>query len=380
MPASAAAAPPTTTTRAGDRVRRGWRAVRRRLRAALLNLAGLFGFGLTVSALAAVPVLNVAALGLMLSAEGRVGRGGWRALVPLLAACRQVAVAAVAVWAFLLPVRFTADLAADAAVIGGSAAGGWRVGVRVLAVAVAAHLTLWLIVGGRTGWFRPLRNVRRAWRSPGAVIDRFGGRVAGLWAELRPGRSVWLGVCGLLVGAAWLFLPSGLLAARGDGGGAYAARVFGGVLLAAVLPLAVAAQAELAATGRLRDGLNPRRAAGRWRRTPGRWWAVTFVVLATALPLYLFKVVAPPRDAVWLLTPAYVAVLLPGRLLAGRVRWSAATPDRRPAGRWWAGLCLVAAWALAAVYVFLLFFTQYIGEHGPRVLLEHPAFLIPAPF
>ena len=376
----AAPAPPVPRVRSGDRVARGLRAAWRWATAAVVHGVGLAGFGMIVSALAAVPGVNVVALGLMLSAEGRVATGGWRALAPLLAACRQVAVAAVVVWAFLVPVRFTADLAADAAVIGGGAAGGWRVGVTVLAVAVAVHLTLWLVVGGRTGWFRPLRNARRLWRTPGELVDRFGGRVRELWGELRPGRSVWLGLCGLLVGAAWLVVPSALLAAGGNGGAAYLARIVGGLLLAGVLPFVAAAQAELAATRRLRDGLNPRRAASRWRRTPGRWLLVTLAVLSTALPLYLFKIVSPPRDAMWLLTPAHVALLLPGRLLAGRVRLSAALPGRPRARWWWAAPCLLAAWGLCAAYVFVLFFTQYVGERGPRVLLEHPAFLIPAPF
>jgi hypothetical protein len=35
---------------------------------------------------------------------------------------------------------------------------------------------------------------------------------------------------------------------------------------------------------------------------------------------------------------------------------------------------------LLALYVTLLFFTQFIGEHGKWVLLEHHAWLLPAPF
>ena len=35
---------------------------------------------------------------------------------------------------------------------------------------------------------------------------------------------------------------------------------------------------------------------------------------------------------------------------------------------------------LLALFVFLLFFTQFIGEHGKGVLFEHHAFLLPAPF
>ena len=35
---------------------------------------------------------------------------------------------------------------------------------------------------------------------------------------------------------------------------------------------------------------------------------------------------------------------------------------------------------LLVLYIFLLFFTQFIGQHGKGVLFEHHAFLLPVPF
>ena len=35
---------------------------------------------------------------------------------------------------------------------------------------------------------------------------------------------------------------------------------------------------------------------------------------------------------------------------------------------------------LLGLFVFILFFTQFIGEHGKAVLFEHHAFLLPVPF
>ena len=46
----------------------------------------------------------------------------------------------------------------------------------------------------------------------------------------------------------------------------------------------------------------------------------------------------------------------------------------------WRWLCKTVLGVLVGVYVFILFFTPAIGEHGRRVLFEHHALLLPVPF
>jgi hypothetical protein len=81
----------------------------------------------------------------------------------------------------------------------------------------------------------------------------------------------------------------------------------------------------------------------------------------------------------WFVTLVFILSIYPARLVTG---WAYGRALRRQtrAGfvtRWFARLVMGP---LLAVYVFLLFFTQFIGQHGKGVLLEHHALLLPVPF
>jgi hypothetical protein len=98
-----------------------------------------------------------------------------------------------------------------------------------------------------------------------------------------------------------------------------------------------------------------------------------------ALPLYLLKIFLLPQDAMWFVTLVFILSIYPARLVTG---WAYSRATRRPqpahfVTRWFARLLIGP---LLAVYVFLLFFTQFIGQHGKGVLFEHHAFLLPVPF
>ena len=202
--------------------------------------------------------------------------------------------------------------------------------------------------------------------------------------ELDPLGGLWLGVRGIAVGLGWLLVPSVLLANQGGDAGSGFGRAVGAAWLVAVLPLVPAAQANLAAERHggawngVRAGLSPRRAWRAWRRRPGRWCVVLLAVGAGSLPLYALAVVELPADAAWLLTPACVAAVLPGRLLAGWCRRgsSAVSPVRRR----WLILWLPVAWALAGAYAGVLFLTQFAAADGPAAVVRQPGFLTPVPF
>ena len=395
----AAPAPPAEPTDEGMRDGTRWAGTRRVGRATRTGLragVGVASFGAVLSAVAAVPGGAALALGWMLEAEGRAsgehggdgngGDGDPPRLGPLLGASATLAAVAGVVWLATVPVRLAAGVAADAAVIapGSSAAAGWRLGMFAAAVAVTVHLALWLLGGGRTGWFRPLRNAVRVARDPRGRVNRLGERAAGLWQEFAPVRSLWLGVRGLVVALAWLLVPSVLLANQGGEVAAGVGRAVGAVWLIAVLPLVAPAQANLAAARRagpwrsVRAGLSPRRAWRAWRRRPARWAGVLLAVGAGSLPLYFLAIVELPADAAWLVTPACVAAVLPGRLLAGWTRRN--LPAAAKPGRWWAGAWLVAGWVLAAAYVGALFLTQFTAADGPAAVVRQPGFLTPVPF
>ncbi|NNJ24542.1 hypothetical protein [Alienimonas chondri] len=375
--------------------RRIWSATTAAVRATV----GVLSFGGLLAAVAAVPGGPLLALGWMLEAEGRAANGvrvdpEGRAradmrppLGRLLRAAAILAGVAAIVWIAAQPIRILAGVASDAAVIapGSAAAGGWQIATGVVAVAVAVHLILWMYAGGRTGWFRPLRNLLRTLRSPGEAADRLGAKCGWLWSELAPLRSVWLGVRGFLVAGGWLLLPTVLLAVQGDGGGRALVRILGAFWLAAVLPLVPAAQANLVvarhagAWRSLWAGLNPRAAWRTWRRRPARWTGVLAAVVVGSLPLYSLAVVELPSDAGWLLTPACIAGILPSRLLAGWTRRGIDPTGPRPRW-WWTYPWLALGWAISLAYAGMLFLTQFTSADGPIATLRQPGFFTPKPF
>jgi len=96
------------------------------------------------------------------------------------------------------------------------------------------------------------------------------------------------------------------------------------------------------------------------------------------LPMYLFKIALPPSDAMWLVTLVFIVSIYPVKVITGWAYHRAAARERRAhwSLRW---LTRAGLLPLLAIYVFLVFFTQFIGEHGKGVLFEHHAFLLPWP-
>ena len=80
-----------------------------------------------------------------------------------------------------------------------------------------------------------------------------------------------------------------------------------------------------------------------------------------------------------MVTILFIVSIYPARLVTGLAYHRAV---RRPHRAWFGfrWLCRVVMLPLLGIYVFLLFFTQAIGEHGKSALYEHHAFLLPVPF
>jgi len=116
-----------------------------------------------------------------------------------------------------------------------------------------------------------------------------------------------------------------------------------------------------------------------FRRAPWALVAAVVALHALSLPLYLAKVVVPPRDALWLVTPIFVLTIFPARLVVGLATGYAL---RRTRDRWaivrWAALAVLAP--LLALDLFLLFFMPLIDALGRRVLFDHHSLLLPTPF
>jgi hypothetical protein len=350
-------------------------------------VAGLVSLVALLAVIAAIPIVNLIALGYMLEGEGRVVRSGrLRDGLPLAALLPRLGAIAGGTWACLLVVRLVASAAADAGLVdpGGPVATAWRRAATLTAALVGAHLLLaWHAGGSLASFVRPLHNLRlfaRALRA-GTVWSGAADRLSATLGLIRPLRLFTLGLRGFIGAAAWLVPATLVFSAFRDTQRPVALLVtlLGALLLGAALVGVPIMQALFAADGRLaafRDVSAVRRL---FRRAPWALVAAVAVLHALSLPLYLAKVVVPPRDALWLVTPIFVLTIYPARLVVGLATGCA---RRRTRDRWavvrWAALAVLAP--LLALDLLLLFFMPAIDALGRRVLFDHHALLLPTPF
>jgi hypothetical protein len=246
------------------------------------------------------------------------------------------------------------------------------------------HLLGAIFSGGRfSAFFRPMRSGRRllaairagtAWGTAAEALTR-------VVDAIEPGKLFSLGLRGFLGTFLWLLVPTILFSALRDTTkpGQILITLLGGILLAIVLAWVPFLQARFAAEQRLAAFRDLGAVRELWRRAPLVMLLALAILYGLSLPLYLFKIVATPRDAVLFLTPIFVLTIYPARLVVG---WATHRAQTRPARRW-----LLLRWPVTAIllpllalYVFLLFFTPAIDAFGRRALFDHHALLIPTPF
>ena len=365
--------------------RRSVRIVRRVVWAAQLAICAAVLVGV-LGVLAALPVVNLYVLGYLLEAEGRAGRGErWRDVLPWVRFAPRMAALAAGTVLCLLPTLLLADFTRAAGLIdpGGPAAVRFWWVSRCVALLTGLHLFLAYARGGSLATFvRPIKNLRVAlarWKAAD-FSQTIGTRLAAGWQAVDPLRLLWLGLRGLVVALAWLIVPCGMIAAAGPADGPrLLLKVLGLGLLAMLFPGLLILQARLAAEDRLILGLSLRGVLRLFSRAPLAWLWAGATTATLALPLFLFKIIAPPRDALWLLTPLFVAAMLPARIATGWAYRRATTAATRR--RWYSIVVAVAGClAVGLVYSGGVLVAQYINEHGRQAVYEQHAFALPVPF
>ncbi len=155
--------------------------------------------------------------------------------------------------------------------------------------------------------------------------------------------------------------------------------LLGGLLLAIVLAHLPFLQAWFAVENRFRALFEVREVRRAFARAPVAWWIALVFTLALALPLYLLKIEIVPREAAWLPSLLFVVSIFPARLLAG---WAMGRSYLRMQPRHWffRWASRLAMIPLVAIYVIVVYFTQYLSWYGHFSLYEQHAFLVPAPF
>ncbi len=366
--------------------------VRRPFHSMLWLMQVMVGMGFLIgllAVLAAIPGLSLLTLGYLLTAEAQVGRSGRiRDGFPLLAVSARTGTILLMVALFLLPVQLLAvESAARGIIVDGSPlspAGLLRIKFWMQTI-LFFHLLLAVANGGSfSSFFRPVRNVRRL---VNGISDGKYFESVNLWTErllevFQPWATIKTAVRGLVGALMWLVIPTALLAAstspRENPGPAVVVSVIGGLLLipvAAWLPLL---QAHQAVTGRFAAIFEIGTVRQIINRVPVRWLIATTLLYALALPLYFTKIRLPAEDAMWLVTPLFVLLTYPTRIMMG---WVYGTGRQQPANawfgiRWTAKLVMIP---LLAIYVLMLFATPMISEVGRAAIFENHAFLLPVP-
>lgn len=354
----------------------------------LVNGAGSASLAVLMAIVAAVPLLNFFVLGFLLDIQGRVTRSGRvRDAFWLWGIAPRLGAVVLGVWMFLIPIRITASISTDAMLVdpGGPKVGFFSGLTVFLACLFGAHILLALARGGKfSNFFRPIKNLRFAFRN--VFQARYWNDSADQllavvkWLEFR---RLWtLGAKGLLIGLAWLVLPTALyVSAENPEGPQVAVTIIGMLLLTTVncwLPLL---QTNLGTEGTIRSGFALRTIRRQWAASPIVWMLAIVALYVLTLPLHLFRVVLPPQDAAWLVTLVFVVTIFPTRICLGYAahRSRARVAEGKRSSRWLRWPLNIAFVGLVGFYTFLLFFTQFIGSKGKEVLFEQHAFLLPWP-
>lgn len=350
---------------------------------------GLVGLVLLLAVIAAIPVVNLLALGYLLAAEGGLARSGRLAdAFPLLRVSPRITSLALGFWVWLGALALLSQVAADAQLIDPGSELAYRLArARTVAwLVVSVHLCLALARGGSLGcFFRPIKNAFWFGRRllDGTYWDRADAAVCAFLSQLQLREHFLLGLKGYLGAFLWLVIPTGIYAATretlpGQAGGA----LFGGFLLALVLSWLPFLQAHFAAEGRFAAFRELGTVRKLIRHAPLCWLLAVVLVYVLTLPLFLFKIALLPQDALWGITLVYILSIYPTRVATGWAYYHARQrmEQGRPAWLLLRWLVSLASWALLAAYVFILYFTQYITAYGRASLFEHHAFLLPVPF
>lgn len=347
---------------------------------------GLVSLILFLAIIAAIPVVNIYVLGYFLDVQGKVARTGKISRgFPLLAITPRLGTIVLGIWLFLWPIRILSGFATDAALIAPNTtqARVYELALTVLSTVIFIHLGLALARGG--GWYtflRPIKNFRWLWSQlrHQTYIQTAAAQLQAFLYELHLKEYYSLGLRGTIGGAIWILPPSlflGFVASTGEGKPIQGIlSIIGGIWLGIVLARLPALQSQFAHDNRLRSYFKLQEANKIVQSAPLVWLLSTVFLYVLMLPLYLFKVVVPPQDALWMVTLIFVTVIFPTKLFLGWSYYHSSHRTKRPYFLWrwfFRGIVYPLCW----FYVFLLYFTQFIDERGPAVLYQNHAFLLP---
>lgn len=342
---------------------------------------------------AATPVVNVLALGYLMTVQARVARSGkLRSAFYLVPGAIRLGSLLLGIWLWLSPVHLLAEATRDSWLIapGARAAWLWTAALIIVSVLISVHILMAIACGGGWRFVRPLSNARR-------LRDRL--RQGGYWqdadrsirefvAALEWMRLLRLGLLGLLAAYLWLALPIYLFTMLDDVTNRAQVIGFlsGALALTVMLPWMPMLLAHVAVADRW-SAIFELKAAGKLALgSPFRWLLSTAVLMACSVApmLYvaLLKNRIPPHAAQWDAMLVFLATVVPARALIGWAyhralqRADSGSSWRR---RGWQAINVVAMLVASGYYVYFLNLAAVEGELGRQVVWQLHFVLLPFP-
>jgi len=392
----------------------------------VVSLIGMLAF------VATIPIVQFLTLGYLLEVSGRIARTGkfTQGFAGIKKAARIGSVL-LGTWLFLLPLRFVSEAWYSSNLIDSSSGitVAWRAAQIILTVLIIAHiLTAWYCGGRLRHFFWPVlaapflifwgfRKVLSLIHPPNqrdgmSLIERFWADVTSaqpltswfppaiilsgiasgrtfsqsrdaVWdflVEMRLPYFFWMGVRGFAVAMIWLFIPMMMVMSSILLTGPAAAffGIQGFLLFMVVLFFLPFLQTNFAAENRFMAGLDLARGVALFVRAPLAFWMALTVLLLSALPLYLLKIEATPREVAWLPSLFFVGFCLPARFING---WAVGRAIKREKPRFFVswGAAFILTLPVVGFYILMVYFSQYTSWYGSWSLLEQHAFTLPVP-
>ncbi|MFO0941947.1 MAG: hypothetical protein U0930_14445 [Pirellulales bacterium] len=342
-----------------------------------------------LSIVAAIPVLQLASLGYLLTAGGRLANGQpWRTCLPGLRVAGKLGV--YGLWGSLLflPVILIQDLAQSAQILqpNSSTAVGWRVGAVITAMAWLVHIGWAAMRGGRWWhllWPAPIKFFADVWRP--TTWSKASDQLYDLVVGLQLPKLWWLGARATIGVLAWLVFPVSMMiiGQRAPANIAPLIGLLGAGLMTWAMYYLPFLQMLFVKTGKLSSFLAVGEVRRNYAYAPWAHFLALLILSAFAIPLYLLRIEDPPQELMWAPSLIFAILILPSKLVIG---WAVGYADSRQSRglkkrglliRWPAHLLGLAP---IAFYVGALYVAQLIAKLGAPVMYLQHAFLVPSPF
>ena len=243
-------------------------------------------------------------------------------------------------------------------------------------------------------WPEPIRFFREAWRP--SLWSNVSDRLWRFVSAMQLPNLFWLGLRGATATLVWLIPAMVIMIVTREGERAVAG-LLGGVcfvILGYFLLTLPMLQAHFGAENQISAMFDFKRVRRDVHFAP--WSYATSLLIALVLmpiPLYLLKIEATPEEIVWLPCLVFVTFMLPARIATGlalrRGRRLRQVMEIRNEGQFekgvwptasrWVVRFLVAP-AIAAIYLFVLFGSQFTSWDGVDTWVRQHALLVPVPF